>query len=216
MIMLVLVFLALAPAAHSGPWPRPPGEQFMSVSLEAPHNADSLAQAFASVYYERGLKRDWTMGFDTGANGLGYSKAYIFLRRPVWQGRSARVALALGVGQQSTAAGVGYALRPELSWGRNLTMLQRSGWLTIDTSAAYVISTQTTVIKSETTIGLSLTPKAITFLQATAEKETGQPLRTMLTPSLAFQIRSNMHLVGAAVLSPDQRTKLKLGLWMTF
>ncbi|WP_270727090.1 hypothetical protein [Shimia sp. Alg240-R146] len=216
MKLLVLVILALAPAVQAGPWPRPPGEQFMSVSVEAPRDAGNLSQAFASVYYERGLKRDWTMGFDTGADGLGYRKSYIFLRRPVWKGRSSRVALSLGFGQQSTVKGVGYAVRPELSWGRDLTLLRRSGWLTIDTSAAHVLALQATVIKTEATLGLSWSPKTKTFVQVTAVKETGRAVRTMLTPTMAFQIRENMHLVGAAVLSPDQRTKLKLGLWVTF
>lgn len=216
MVFQVLVILALAPAAYAGPWPRPPGEHFISITAEAPTSAQSFSEIYGATYFERGLKGDWTLGLDAGTDGLGYQKTYLFLRRPVWTGRTARLAFELGAGQQTAANGLGYALRPALTWGRGVSVFDRSGWLTIDGSAAYLPKLQTTIYKSEVTFGVSLNARTKTMLQATVEQEKGRRARATVTPSAAYLIRPDMHLLGGVVLSGDQASKIKLGLWMTF
>ncbi|MCP4820685.1 MAG: hypothetical protein GY883_15955 [Shimia sp.] len=215
-MVLMFVVLMLATPATAGPWPRGEGEQFLSISIETPTTAKTASQAFASAYYERGLPQQWTIGLDNGQDGLGYRKSYLFLRRPILAGRSAMVAAELGVGHQTTSVGSGFAVRPALSWGRGLRMLGRDGWLSIDSTYAYLPRRQTAVFKTEITFGLSLDNRTKTILQAAYEKERSRPSSITITPSMTYKVTSRAHLLAGAILSADDDPKLKLGLWVAF
>ncbi|TCK99316.1 hypothetical protein BXY66_3818 [Shimia isoporae] len=216
MLYSLMVFLALAPVLRAGPWPRAPGEQFTSITVEAPTSATAVNQVYGALYFERGLPREWTLGLDSGADGLGYQKSYAFLRRPFFSGRSSRAAIELGVGYQSSARGHGFAIRPALTWGRGLEVVNKPGWLTLDGSAAHIPFLETTIFKIEATAGLSWTDAFKTFLQATYEQETGRPAFSSITPSAAVQVSDSFHLIGGVILSKEQKTKVKFGVWMSF
>lgn len=208
MSVLVLVVLALASAAHAGPWQRAPGEHFASLSYET--------STYASSYLERGLRDGWTVGLDAGGNDTGYRKTYLFLRRSYHQSSQSPFALELGLGRQSTHSGTAFALRPAVHWGRNITLFHAPGWFTTSASAAHIPSRQTTVFKSETTLGLSTTPRVLSMIQVTLEQETGQPLTTKFTPSVGVRLNDRLTLVGATVFENEQPASFKLSLWMTF
>jgi len=216
MIYLVLVFLALASAAQAGPWPRPPGEQFLSFSVETPIAENAVSQSFVSAFYERGLRHDWTIGIDAGADALGYEKSFVFLRRPVWSGERSKLAFEIGLGRQTTKTGTGPALRPALTWGRSFEAFDRSGWMQLDASIAHLPTLQSSVLKLETTVGLTVSTKVTAMLQATFEAEkTGQAV-AKVTPSVAYKIHDNLHVLGGAIFSDDTRAKLKFGVWTKF
>ncbi|SFM56878.1 hypothetical protein [Shimia aestuarii] len=209
------LFLA-ADAALAGPWPRAPGTHFLSLALESPSDPQLAEQSYTSLYYEYGARNDWTLGLDIGADTLGYGKAIAFARRSIWRGDRARVAVEFGLGSQAAFQGTDVALRPGISWGRNVTLLGRHGWMSADATLTYLPRLRRAIGKLETTLGVTLGADSKILIQFTAEQETGKPATFTMTPTHAQAIGKSSFLTTSVILSPDRPARFKFGIWLQF
>lgn len=227
-MILVLLGVLLPQLSAAGPWPRGEGNQFLSVSveIELENRITDDDAPFGTLYYERGLKNDLTLGFDGGSDPLGVSKAFGFVRWPVGPADGpARLALEFGVGAFDGIL----AVRPALSWGRGITYGSLPGWISLK-SRLVVQETYDGVLETDFTLGLKPGPRSMVILQL----QTGQPFEASqvvqanqpilgdffakIAPSYVHEFRPNQRievgLIGGITGSDD--FKLKLGLWQDF
>ncbi|WP_299351849.1 hypothetical protein [uncultured Shimia sp.] len=212
---LAIVFILFCTAASAGPWLRAPGQQFLSLSVEADLKGDR-AEALGLAYYELGLTPNITLGIDAGADSWGQSSTLAFARFPLLRSDTGHViATEIALGPYTGTTVSDWVIRPGLSWGRGLDFWQ-GGWIMVDAQYAYLIETGLGRSKLETTLGLNHGNRIKSLLQITVEKTDGVDITVSVTPGLAWRISEQIQLVGGVIWRSDSSSALKLGLWREY
>lgn len=201
---------------EAGPWPRPEGEMFLSISGEFDVRKDISddEKFFASLFFERGLKNNLTFGLDAGSRPFGDPEVIAFLRYPISPtDQNARFSAEMGVGFFD---GEG-AVRPGFSWGRGVTVRNIGGWLSLDTTAL-VNTERDGRLESDFTFGIRPGEKSLAILQL----QTGIPFDgdafAKVAPSYVYELKPGRLLelgVVAGFIESDQLS-IKLGIWREF
>lgn len=215
-LILVLLGFLLPQPGTAGPWPRGEGNQFLSVSLETEieNGITDTDDLYGTLYYERGLSNELTLGFDGGSDPLGDSKAIGFLRWPAGnQDGPSRLAFEFGLGAFDST----FAVRPALSWGRGIKHGETDGWISVDTRLVFQ-DTFEGVLESDFTFGLKPSPRGMVILQL----QTGQPsdddFYAKIAPSYVQELRPGRRIEFGVIsgITGTDEFKLKLGLWREF
>lgn len=216
MFRLASIILFLASQAAAGAWPRPEGETYLSFSVESEfeNGISDGSTAYATLYAERGLAHDLTLGLDAGGDEGDMSKAIGFLRWPVGATGGAAVwSMEFGLG----LADGDFALRPGLSHGRALTLGAMPGWLSID-SRLLISGGMQGVLETDVTLGLTPARRQMLILQLQTGAASERDAYAKFAPSYVLGLSPGRHLeLGLAVgieNAPD--LSIKLGLWHSF
>ncbi|MEM6579199.1 MAG: hypothetical protein AAF678_11960 [Pseudomonadota bacterium] len=227
-MILVLLGILLPQLGLAGPWPRGEGNQFLSASIETEfeNGISDGEELFGTLYYERGIEHDLTLGFDGGTDPLGVDKAFGFVRWPVGDHDGpSRLALEFGFGAFDGLV----AIRPALTWGRGFSYAEMSGWMSID-SRLVVQDTFDGVFENDFTLGLNSGPRSMVILQL----QTGQPFQTResvqsgqadfgeffakIAPSYVYEFKASRRIQLGLIsgITGTDEFKLKLGFWLDF
>ncbi len=222
-ILTALALFILTPngALDAGPWLREKGESFTSFSLSASLFRDTNSTG----YLEYGVTERSTMGLEMGLarNETRRKLAFgtLFLRRPIGKTDGpSRMAYELGVGATYAGAGTGARahLKTGLSWGRGLTLGDRSGWINTDAAVLWSLSNDTHVGKLDTTLGMTFSDRFQGMVQLNFAHQEGETF-SYFEPSLIFTPPKSKLQIQFGVITPlDQpnKTAIKLGLWHRF
>ncbi len=208
--MLAAGALGAAHPADAGPWPRPPGETFLSFGALA-----GSAASETQVWAERGLGAGWTLALDAAADRAGGGRAMVLAFRTL-TGADARLRLAALAGAGGTMLPDG-AVRPALrtgmtagtGWGG-----RRPGWAQLDLAAEW--RGDAVAWKADATLGLRVAPRwrAMVELQG----EAGPAATLHLAPAAVFALREGLDLVAGARfgLAGDPGASVRLSAWLRF
>jgi hypothetical protein len=216
LIRVALILLLSAAQAQAGAWPRAEGETFLSFAVESDLESGITdgSGGYATVYLERGLARDLTLGLDVGGHKTDLAKAIGFLRWPMGVGGGADVwAMEFGLGLADGA----FALRPGLSYGRGLSLGRTPAWLAVD-SRALIFDDLDGVLETDLTLGLKPRPDHMLIMQVQTSAPTERDTRASIAPSYVFEISPGRHLeigMTAGIVAASE-VKIKLGLWHSF
>jgi len=228
-ILTLLALLVLPTMAQSGAWLQEKSAVFLSWSNSISTLPETRYATDTSLYAEYGLTPRLTVGFDGYLVASGsVSEAYLFIRHPIGKtDRPARVAVTFGAGIKSIPNPWGTTTQQALvkigvSWGRGL----KNGWLSVDASAATVISTSLDVpgqsgtsYSADFTWGMKPTDRLMLIWQLQTGKTVNGPTYAKFAPSLVWSIGggSNKIEIGFVKgLSGDDTQSLKLGFWKSF
>ena len=227
-MILVLLGVLLPQLGTAGPWPRGEGNQFLSVSFETEfeNGITDGDEFFGTLYYERGLTPDLTIGLDLGTDTSNVSKAFGFVRWPVGASDGpARRALEIGFGAFDETV----AIRPALSWGRGITYGGIPGWISLDSRLVFK-ETFEGVLKNDFTFGLRPGPRGTLILQVQTSQQfqtslgsqINQPILrdffAKIAPSYVHEFRPGRRIEFGLIsgISGTDDFQLKLGLWRDF
>lgn len=212
--MLLVLCLATVPVdpGNAGPWLRPEGESFLSVSVEKPDGD----QFYLSTYGEYGLRPDLTLGLDFGVNEDELDKAILFAKRPLSSHDSAfQVSLELGMGVVDEKG----VLRPGVNIGHSYVLRDLNGWISLELKAVLEPDDGDHFATTDLTIGLEMSArhKAMLQISSTGSPVDGDSLK--ITPSFVFERTPGHHFqigVTAGIRDDDNATAIKLGIWREF
>jgi hypothetical protein len=223
MLRAVTLFLLLPLAAQAGPWLKQPGEQFLSTSVSyqmPPAGGDVSVNT--SLYYERGIKKRLTLGFDYSLTPNVEETGIAFARIPLSKNEGpARSALEMGLGWYATLISAEPVAKATYTWGRGFQRKNNSGWMTVDASLTSRIRSKALLGKLEGTIGLTVSPKTKWMLQLSLERQNQMDeLGITITPSFARKLWKNNYiqigLLAQTYGSNNQSLGLKFALWQSF
>ena len=222
-VWMFTVALMLCPAlAAAGAWSRDKGSTFVSSAYTLSSPIDALGEdlkGYSTVYLERGLGRNLTLGIDAGMEANADYTAIFFLRRSLGAGNGPNVfAFQGGLGAASSAGSPDYLLQVGASWGRGMTTRLGGGWAALDTSLQYRFETGEIVTKADLTLGLKPVDRTKLMLQVQVGDYLGNAPYLRIAPSVAREFRPGRHIeLGAQVgVAGDTRVGLKLGTWLEF
>lgn len=213
-------FLALSPCmADAGAWLREKGSSFSSTAFTITPDQD-IAN---SSYLEYGLRPDLTLGADVRVgrdpSGVQDGFATLFMRRALNDpAKDNKWAYELGFGATWDDTVVEPHVKAGLSWGRGLQWGERYGWMSVDSSIRWDITTSRGTTKIDSTIGMGFTEVTTGMIQLYLSDFDGNSTAS-IAPSLILQPRGKKFRVqvGAeAPLDDTDNTALKLGLWRDF
>ncbi|MDV4145249.1 hypothetical protein [Shimia sp. FJ5] len=222
MIRWFFLLVLCAGPAFSGPWLRDKGTAFTSTTVEispadparsAPFPPPYPIDAYTAVYGEYGLTPRLTLGFDGGSDTYGNGTGLLFLRFPLREGKTARMAGEIALGARWSLTELTPLLRPGASWGRGLTLFDKPGWAALDATVLIPGDGGRMVPKLDATLGLDTGERMKVMLGLTVER----PAPT-LSASVAFRAWDKVHLtVGIKIRGDRSRPDcLTLGFWQTF
>ena len=219
-LFLLTVLCLCAPfCVQAGPWLRDKGSTFTSVSITT-----SAEREFGtSSYLEYGVSRKMTIGADVGSflNRAGDKTGSftVFMRRSLGAIKGAhRLAYELGVGTAWQGAQTLPHIKAGLSWGRSITLRDKSGWMNVDGSLSFGISHDQHVGKIDATLGLNFTDKTTGMLQLYLAHQDSK-LYSKLVPSIVIRPRDSKFRIQIGTELPLDNMKnaaLKLGIWRNF
>lgn len=215
LLLSLLLMPWLAAPALPGAWPRAKDTAFVATSaqIEGPDEHGFYSQNF-SLFAEYGLTERLTLGIDVGGDAVRMSKAVGFLRWPVGPAeRPLKLAVEFGAGRVQGET----ALRPGFNIGRGIKLLERYGWLAVD-SRAVLFEGGAVSLEGEATFGLSVTARSKVILQLQAGAPDEGRDYTRFAPSFVHQIRPGIHIEAGLVepLTGGGHRGFKLGLWRNF
>ena len=217
---ITALFLTLSPSlAEAGAWLREKGTGFSSTAFTITADQD-IAN---TTYLEYGLRPNLTLGADVrlGRDTFGSQDGFatLFLRKPLSNPeKDSKWAYELGFGATWDDTLVEPHVKAGLSWGRGIQWGDRYGWMSVDSSLRWDITTSRSTTKIDSTIGLGITEVTTGMLQLYLTDFDGTSSAS-LAPSLILQPRGKKFRVqvGAeAPLDDTDDTALKLGLWRDF
>lgn len=219
-LQIILWLLVLTPTlAEAGAWLRDKGTGFSATAFTINRDQD-IAN---TTYLEYGLLPKMTLGADVriGTDGLGVQDGFatLFLRRALSAPEAtSKWAYELGGGATWDDAVVQPHLKIGLSYGRGLQWGEKYGWLSVESSYRWDITTSQGTAKIDTTVGMGFTEATTGMLQLYLSTFDGDSSAS-IAPSLILQPRGKKFRVqiGAeAPLDDTDSTALKLGLWREF
>lgn len=220
--LIGLVVLLCPGFAAAGAWPRDKGSIFLSFGYTASSPiaapGDDL-QGYSSVYLERGLNRDLTLGFDAGTKSNTDYSAIVFIRRPVGPGGGSNVfAVQAGVGVAALTGSTDYLMQIGASWGRGLTTRFGSGWASLDGAVQYRLNTQEVVTKADLTLGLKPAKRTKIIVQMQIGDYPDSDPYVRIAPSVVREIRPGRHVeLGAQIgMVGEARFGVTFGTWLEF
>lgn len=201
-------FLSIvATQLNAGPWARPAGERFFSLSRGG---------GATSIWVESGIdNRQWLVGQIRRDRG-GMVVGMLAWRRAIGAAEGPR-RLALSLGGEHRSRGGGLWLRPGLLWGYGFQQ-PLPGWIAMDLSLVVPVSGRArTEIAGHLTLGVRPTEHFLTMLQLQAEHDRSGR-RLYLAPSVAWEWREGAHLqLGLRQRAGGDRARsLTLASWVRF
>lgn len=215
-----LCLTALSPSlAEAGAWLREKGRGFSSTAFTITPDLDIANTS----YLEYGLRPKLTLGADVRLAhdrfGVQDGFATLFIRRALNDpNKTSKWAYELGFGATWDDSVIQPHVKLGLSWGRGLQWGERYGWMSVDGSYRWDITTSQGTAKIDTTVGMGFTEVTTGMMQLYLTEFDGT-MTASIAPSLVFQPRGKKFRVqvGAeAPLDDTNNTALKLGLWREF
>lgn len=205
--VVLLLALFVATPLVAGPWPRPAGELFLSLSRDA---------GATSIWAETGINdRQWLVA-QLQRNRGGGVQGMLSWRYALSRG-TGRARLALSLGGMVRSRGDGFWLRPGALWGLGFES-PLPGWVSADLSIGLPVRRGR---KAEPagylTLGIRPVPQLLTMLQLQAERDqTGS--RIHLAPSVAWEWREGRHVqLGLRQgLGNSRGRSVTLASWLRF
>ncbi len=222
MIRWIFLLLLSAGPAFPGPWLRDAGTGFSSTTVDlspadparsAPYPPPYPVEAYTSVYAEYGLTPRLTLGLDGGSDTYGNGMGLVFLRFPLREGKTARMAGEIALGARWSLTELTPLLRPGVSWGRGLSLFGKQGWTSLDATLLIPGDGGALLPKLDATLGLNTGERMKLMLGLTVER----PAPT-LSASLAYRAWDKVHLTLGIKLRGDRSRPdcLSLGFWQSF
>ena len=216
-ICLVTLFMPLT--AQAGAWMRKTGKTFSAVSF----NLNALRNQSNSTFLEFGLRDTVTIGVDIGAStdnlGATNGKFTLFLRRPLGPGdRKHRLSYEIGLGADWQGRDISPHLRAGVSWGRGITLGEKSDWAAVDASYTFSLGDFPDIAKIDTTFGLNFNDRFSGMMQLYLGHSEGTGSASF-APSLIISSRQGKVRYQVGFESPigdARRTSIKIGLWREF
>jgi len=222
MIRYILILILTAGLAHSvqaGPWLREKGSTFTANSVTGTYYLDTTSQTFI----EYGLSAKTTLIADIGmvrprfGPYAGY--ATLSMRRALSSPEArSKWAYEFGVGVGWVGAETLPHLRTALSWGRGITLGEKTGWMTAEAAVVWDLTYALHVTKLDATVGLNFTEKTSGMLQVYAANLADTSIAT-IAPSLVFSpiyTKFRVQLGTETVLGQVANSALKISLWREF
>ena len=216
---IFMAWLFCTTAADAGAWLREKGSSFTSSTLSATWLGDTASTS----YLEYGLRDDLTIGTDiaTANSHLGVQTGYgmFFIRRPL--GRNDAVhkwAYELGIGAAWIDQLVLPYVKTGLSWGRSIKLHETNGWIAVDASMNWEVSTGHHLAKLDATVGLNLTEATTGMLQLYIGNLDDNTYAS-IAPSLVFHPRKTkfrIQIGAESQLGDLDNSALKIGIWRAF
>ncbi len=218
-VLFALMSLLLPAPAAAGPWMREKGTSFTALSFTITPTLETAT----STYLEYGLRDDLTLGADiyikTDRFGQQIGRGTLFFRRPLGQSDGpGKWAYELGIGADWSDRFVLPHLKTGLTWGRGITLRDKSGWVTVDAAMYWDISRGAHVAKVDSTLGLDFTERTAGMLQLYLTHINGAAIST-IAPSIILSGKKGKYRIQIGVESRfgnASDTALKIGLWRTF
>lgn len=217
-LLALCALAAIRPApGAAGAWPREKGRSFLSVAsrISGP-GWNGPYSYYSTTYFELGLGRRITAGFDIGHGISGLGKAVFFLRKSLPQSPRGHVfAGELGLGLIAGEP----AIRPGFSWGKAITRRGGgSGWLSLESMAEIRLESRRTDLKADFTLGLNHGPRVKSLFQLQTGVSQGDPSFIRAAPSVVMKLgaRAHVELGVAAGIVGDTSYGVKLGFWRDF
>ncbi len=207
LIAALCLLLVWAVPLAAGPWPRPAGERFISLSRDG---------GGTSLWVESGIDgRQWLVGQARrdrgGARFLGLS----WRRSLVAEDAVQRLAVSLGAEYRDRGARAW--LRPGMMWGRGFER-PVPGWVAASVVASVPLRRTASVeLNGALTLGARPVPQWLTMVQFQGERDQSES-RFHLAPSVAWEWRAGSHLqLGLRQrLGGDRRRSVTLASWLRF
>jgi hypothetical protein len=219
LLFSVFVWSFWLTSADAGAWLREKGTSFTSVSFSATWFRDTANTS----YLEYGLRDDLTIGADIGymTSRTGAQSGYgtIFIRRPLGQSDGPnKWAYELGVGTTWVDNLISPHLKTGVSWGRGIKVREKYGWVAVDASVSWDVTSGRHLAKVDSTVGFNFTEVTTGMVQlylAHVDRKT----YASIAPSIVIKPRKGKFRfqIGAeSTLGHSENTALKLGLWREF
>ncbi|WP_156178197.1 hypothetical protein [Puniceibacterium sp. IMCC21224] len=207
-----------ASGASAGAWPRGEGKSFLSLSLQS-HVAGTGQGNFLSLFYERGLSPDLTLGLDAGHELTWgtYTTPIVFLRKSFARSDGSSVfAAELGLGVTDLGNGSLTTIRPGLSWGRGVSSRLGQGWIGIEATYAHR-SDGSALGKIDTTFGLNLENGSLASLQFQYSAPSDGDQSLAIAPSYVMKVNDQVFIeMGGSYEMISGRKTIKLGAWFSY
>lgn len=218
-LFIFLLSSLLAGSANAGAWLREKGSSFTSVSFTSTWYRDTTNTS----YLEYGLRDDLTIGADVGyatsRNGTQSGYGTLFMRRSLSQSDATnKWAYELGVGSAWVGEDLLPYLKTGLSWGRGIKLRDTYGWMAVDASMTWDVTSGQHLAKVDTTVGLNFTEVTTGMVQLYLA-HLDQQTYGSIAPSIVIKPRKSKFRfqIGAeSQLGHLENTSLKLGLWRDF
>lgn len=242
-LCLTLLLAGLAGMAHAGPWSRPEGEIFLSLSAERDRDGNS----YTGLYGEYGWRPRQTLGFELGHSNAGESSAMIWWQRALDRPEGVnRLTVSTGIGVIERDGKVMSLALAGASWGRGfgdlawLRDVPGGGWLAVDArikladsdeeepdrtpdengrwSNRQVYLTPKTTIKTDITLGWNATSSLMVVNQLRLEDRDDTGFSAKLASTAVRDIAGPVKVeLGVIVsLAGEGEHALKLGTWLRF
>lgn len=215
-LLAVLIALLLAHPVHAGAWMRDEGTGFLSFS----GTIDEDGHSTGAIYGEFGLNPKLTLGFkiDTSMplGQLAGGNAEVFVRKPLsTDKRDFKLAYEIGLGVTQDIE-THALVRVGLSYGKGITLRNRSGWVTLDGAVEWTAQDSQTKFKVDSTVGLALDDRFKVMMQV-FYSATDEEQSTTLAPSVIWTPKAggrNSYQLGFE--AEDGSMAVKIGLWRSF
>lgn len=232
-LVLALILSLWGDGAEAGPWPREPGQAFLSLSVER----DGDGNSHSGLYGEYGWTARHTLGFQIGHTNVGETNAMIWLQRALDDGQGPhRLAFSLGVGAVRREGQLTPLGRIGLAYGRGFEGFAGGGWFAVDThvviagdmqqmrysdgltqvETSYLTPEMT--IKGDVTLGLKPLSSLMVITQLRLEERQDEGFSAGLAASVVHDLIGSAKLELGLVeplAGPGERA-FKLGSWITF
>ncbi len=222
-LMAFLIWLVPA-ATLAGPWPRDPGDIFVSVSYNAATDAVALwnlqlmpPETYTGVYAEYGLTPRLTFGLDGGFSEDGAYSAILLARYAIGDlDARMRYAVSLGAGRSGPPHQTQVQIGAHL--GRGLQLAGRSGWASLDMAGIHRLDSSDIAAKADLTLGLNLSDTWATIVQLQAGQYSGSAAYLRIAPSVVRTIspRLKMEIGLTGEVLGSRQVGAKLATWISF
>jgi len=218
-LLAFLIAVTLTLPAQAGPWLREKGTTFTAVSVTGTYYLDTGNQ----TYLEYGLSDKTTFIADIAMinlrNAGSGGAATLSLRRALSKPDApTKWAYELGIGTGWVGNETLPHLRTALSWGRGVTLREKSGWMTAEASVIWDMTHQLHLTKFDATLGLNFTEVTSGMIQLYTAHIDGASTAT-LAPSFVFKpdfTQFQFQIGTESELGNARNSALKIGLWREF
>ncbi|MDX1785729.1 MAG: hypothetical protein R3210_06335 [Roseovarius sp.] len=216
MLRALILLLLLPGQALAGPWLRDAGRGFLSYSVTLEDaQAYGAAGGYGTIYAEYGLRSNLTLGLDLGSDERGQYKAFAFAVLPLLsQSRDTKVTAEFGLGMIDDEA----VARPGIATGRSFELLDRFGWMSIETRAEIGIESGDVAVKTDLTLGYNPGPRSKWMVQLQHGRSLADPGYLRVVPSVVIETHPGRHIEFGVTAGIRNAAAfgIKFGVWRTF
>ncbi len=219
LFIIILIWVFQAGTAQAGAWLRKKGSSFTSAAYTTTWFGDRANTS----YLEYGLRDDLTIGADIGygtsRHGTPSGYGTLFLRRPLGRDDGPdKWAYEIGVGGAWVDGYVLPHVRTGLSWGRGIKLRERYGWVAVDASMTWDITSSLHLAKLDSTLGFNFTEVTAGMIQIYLAHVDHKAYASIAPSLLIRPLRGGFRIqLGAETpLGYTKDTAIKIGLWQEF